>query len=119
MTDEIEILTTNTGALGGTVNAPLWRVPDGFGGITLRNVWIIGRGAATSVMNLVNFGTALGTTISSIVGTLNGTLVANVQQAFSITTAYQAAGTWLGLKTGAGGALDAGTEVIWEFAYGK
>ena len=110
------------GAQAGTISRPLFRVPAStspFGGITLLNAYIRGGGAATSVMQLVNHGTALGTAISSVIGTLNGTLVANVQQAFSITTAYQATGTWIGLNTGAGGSLDAATTLVIEYIWGK
>jgi hypothetical protein len=119
MQNHPQIVTVPIGAQGGTVNRPLFRVPTGYGGITLTNVWIRAGGASTSVMQLQNLGTALGTTVSSVIGTLNGTLVANVQQAFSITTAYQTEGTWLGLGTGVGGSLDAATELVIEFVYGK
>ena len=117
--DDIEIVCVPVGAQGGTVNRPLFHVPVGFGGITLTKAYIRAGGASTSVMQLQNLGTAFGTTVSSVIGTLNGTLVANVQQEFLITTAYQAENTWLGLGTGAGGSLDAATELVIEFAYGK
>ena len=117
--DDKEIVSVQVGAVAGTVVRPLFRVPDGFGGITLTNVWLACGAAATSVLQLVNLGTALGTAVSSVVGTLNGTMVANVQQAIAITTAYQAEGTWLGLKTLAGGGLDTVSNVTVEFAYGK
>ena len=110
------------GAQAGTVNKGFFRVPksdSSFGGITITGAYILSGGAATSVLQLNNMGTALGTTISSNIGTLNATLVANVKQAFSITTAYQASGTWIGLSTGAGGSLDAATSVILEWHWGK
>ena len=119
MTDDIEVISIAVGAQGGTVNRPLFRVPDKFGGITITKAWLTCGGAATSVMQLNNMGTALGTTIVANIGTLNGTMVANVQQAFIVTTAYQAAGTWLALSTGAGGSLDTVSNVTIEYAYGK
>lgn len=115
----IQVVSCAIGAQAGTVNKGFFRVPSGFGGITLLNAWILSGGAATSVLQLNNMGTALGTAISSNIGTLNATLVANVKQAFSITTAYQASGTWIGISTGAGGSLDALTDVILEYKWGK
>lgn len=122
MDQHLHSVVCHVGAQAGTVNKGFWRVPtseSAFGGITLTAAYIIAGGAATSVMQLNNMGTALGTTISSNIGTLNGTLVANVKQAFSITTAYQTSGTWIGLSTGAGGSLDAATSVILEYKWGK
>ena len=118
----IQSVSCAIGGQAGTVNKGFWRVPtddSAFGGVTLLNAYILSGGAATSVLQLNNMGTALGTAISSNIGTLNATLVANVKQAFSITTAYQASGTWVGLSTGAGGSLDALTNVILDFKWGK
>ncbi len=118
----IQTISVQVGAQAGTVNRPLFRVPksdSAFGGITILNTYILAGAAATSQMQLQNLGTALGTAVTSVIGTLNGTLVANVQQAFSITTAYQATGTWIGLGTRAGGALDTVTLVTIEFKWGK
>jgi hypothetical protein len=118
----IQSVVFDVGAMAGTVNKGVWRVPksdSGYGGVTILNAYIISGGAATSVLQLNNFGTALGTTIVANIGTLNATLVANVKQAISITTAYQASGTWVGLSTGAGSSLDAATSVILEYKWGK
>lgn len=118
----IQSVSCAIGAQAGTVNKGFWRVPSSnsaYGGITLLSAYILSGGAATSVLQLNNMGTALGTAISSNIGTLNATLVANVKQAFSITTAYQATGTWIGLSTGAGGSLDAATSIILEYVWGK
>lgn len=118
----IQSVVFDVGAMAGTVNKGVWRVPksdSSYGGVTLLNAYILSGGAATSVLQLNNFGTALGTTIVANIGTLNATLVANVKQAISITTAYQASGTWVGLSTGAGGSLDAATSVILEYKWGK
>jgi hypothetical protein len=109
----------NVGAQAGTISKPLMRVPAGHGGITLLNAWIVSGAAATTIFQLNNLGTALGTAISSNVGTLNGTLVANVQKAISITTAYQAAATWIGLNTVSGDTLNADSKVILEYKFGK
>lgn len=118
----IQSVVINVGAQAGTVNKPIWRVPassSAYGGVTLLSAYITAGGAATSVLQLNNMGTSLGTTIVSNIGTLNATLVANVQKAITITTAYQATGTWIALSTGAGGALDAATSVLLEYVWGK
>jgi len=123
MGQEIQTVSVTVGAQAGTINRALFRVPQSstnkYGGITITGAYILSGGAATSVLQLNNMGTALGTAISSNIGTLNGTFVANVQQAFSITTAYQAAGTWIGLGTGAGTSLDAASILTLEFMWGK
>jgi hypothetical protein len=107
------------GAQAGTINKPLWRVPSAHGGVTLLNAWIISAAAATTIFQLSNMGTALGTAISSNIGTLNGTLVANTQKAISITTAYQAAASWIALSTLAGDTLNADSKVVLEYKFGK
>ena len=114
----VQIAVVNVGAVG-TANATLWRVPTGFGGITLLNAWLVGNAAATIVSQLVNMGTGLGTAVTAVVGTLtDGTLAANVRKAYSITTAYQAESTWLGLN-GITGITPTVTQVVLEFKWGK
>ena len=108
-------------AIAGTVVQPLWRVPVGdsaYGGITITGAYLLSSGAATSQMQLT-VGTALGTATTGTIGTLNGTMVANVQQAFTITTAYVASGSWIGLKTGAGGSLATTNNVMLEYVWGR
>ena len=108
-------------AIAGTVVQPLWRVPtsdSAFGGVTLTKAYIMASGAATSEMQLLS-GTALGTATTGTIGTLNGTLVANVQQAFTISTAYVSSGSWVSLKTNAGGSLATTNYVILEYKFGK
>jgi hypothetical protein len=115
---EIQIVTVPVGAVG-TANRALFRVPSGHGGITLLNVWLVSDAAATIVSQLANMGTALGTAVSSVIGTLtDGTLVANVRKPYTISTAYQAAATWLGLN-GITGTTGSYSQVIVEFKYGK
>ena len=111
-------VTIPVGAVG-TANRSLMHVPSGYGGITLLNAWLIGGAAGTIVSQLVNMGTALGTAVSSVVGTLtDGTLTANVRKPMSITTAYQAENTWLGLN-GITGTTDAAAQVVLEYKFGK
>lgn len=117
----IQSVCVPVAAIAGTVVQPLWRVPaddSSFGGVSILNAYILASGAATSEMQLLS-GTALGTATTGTIGTLNGTLVANVQQAFTISTAYVASGKWVSLKTNAGGSLATTNWVILEFKWGK
>jgi hypothetical protein len=117
-------ILVNTCFIGaaGTANVPLFRVPADQGGITLLNAWIISDTAATITTGQINNnGTALGTAISSTVGTLaqtSGTLTANVLVPITISTAYQAKSTWLRWACTAG-AAGTGARVIIEYKYGK
>ena len=118
----IQTISVAIGAQAGTVSRPMFRVPksdSAFGGITITGAYIQSAAAATTIFQLTNMGTALGTAITSVVGTLNGTLVANVQKALSVTTAYQASGTWIGLNTGAGDTLNAASNLLIEYKWGK
>lgn len=118
-----QFLNTFSAQVGvlGTASAPLWRVPastSSFGGITITKAWVWAAAAATAVLNLDSFGTSLGTAQVATLGTLNATLVANVQQAIPITTAYVATGVWIGLYVSSGATV-AGTQLVVEYDYGK
>ncbi len=122
MDQHLHSVVINLGAQAGTINKPVFHVPtseSAFGGITITKAWIISGAAATTIFQLNNMGTALGTAVVTNVGTLNGTLAANVQKAISITTAYQASDTWIALSTLAGDTLNADSKVILEFKWGK
>ena len=117
----IQSVVIPVAAIAGTVVQPLWRVPVGdsaYGGITLTGGYLLSSAAATSELQLT-VGTALGTATTGTIGTLNGTMVANVPQAFTVTTAYVASGSWVGIKTNAGGSLATTNNVILEFVWGK
>lgn len=122
MDQHLESVVINVGAQAGTINKPIFRVPASespYGGISLTGAWIISGAAATTIFQLTNTGTTLGTAVSSVIGTLNGTLVANTQKALTITTAYQATGTWIAFNTLAGDTLNADSKIILEYKWGK
>jgi hypothetical protein len=120
--NNLNVVTIPVAAIAGTVVHPLFRVPQGgtndFGGITIQKAYMMSSAAATSELQLLK-GTALGTAVTGTIGTLNATLVANVQQAFTINNAYVASGSWIQLKTNAGGSLATTNAVIIEYAWGK
>ena len=71
----------------GTAVGPLFRVPSGFGGITVLKAYVWNDAAATFTAYLDDLGTALGTAQSATIGTsasADGTFVANVQKAFDL-----------------------------------
>lgn len=121
MDQHLHTNTINVGAVG-TVNRTLFRVPtsdSAFGGITITGAFLSSDTAATIVSQLVNMGTALGTAVVSVIGTLtDGTFTANVRKPYTITTAYQASGTWLGLN-GITGTIGSASELIIEYKWGK
>ena len=117
----IQSVCVPVAAIAGTVVQPLWRVPDdesAFGGITITAAYMLCSAAATSELQLLS-GTALGTATTGTVGTLNGTFVANVQKAFTVSTAYVSSGKWISLKTNAGGSLATTNMVVLEYVWGK
>lgn len=121
MADQYVFVTNFAIGAQGTANVPLFRGEPGFGGYTILGAYMRSGAAATITGNLLNMGTSLGTTASSTVGTFSaavGTLVANVQKAITITTPYQADGTWLGFQD-LTGIPDAGFVVNVEWKYGK
>jgi hypothetical protein len=108
-------------AIAGSVNQPLFRVPSSesaYGGITITKAYALCSGAATQVLSLYT-GTALGTAVTGTAGTLNGTFVANVPQAFTVNTAYVGSGKWVLLGTGAGGSMATTNAIIIEYVWGK
>src|SRR5678815_5453541 len=121
MDQHLHSVVVGVGAAAGTTVTPLWRVPSSdspFGGVTLTGVYVQAGGTVTNQLALT-VGTALGTASTGTIGTLNATLAANVPQAFSVTTAYVASGTWIQLKTNAGGPAQTVTNVILEYKWGK
>jgi hypothetical protein len=121
MDQHLHSVVVNVGTVSGTVVTPLWRVPtsgSSFGGVTLTGAYVQAGGTVTNVMELT-VGTALGTASTGTIGTVNATLTANVQKAFTINTAYVASGSWVQLKTNAGGGLATTTLITLEYKWGK
>ena len=121
MDQHLHSVVVNIGTVSGTVVTPLWRVPvsdSAFGGVTLTAAYVQAGGTVTNELALT-VGTALGTASTGTIGTANATLTANVPKAFSITTAYVSSGSWVQLKTNAGGGTAATTNVILEYKWGK
>lgn len=116
----IQIANIPIGSLG-TVNRPVFHVPTAHGGITLTKAYVVSGAASTIVASLNNNGATLGTTVVTNIGTMAaaaGTLVANVPGTVTISTAYQAANSWIAFYTTTG-ITDASAMLILEYKYGK
>ncbi len=111
-------VSLNVGALSNG-QRPLFKIPTGFGGITVISANLIAAGTSTSSPYIV-YMDPTGGTVQGTVATLGSVSVAtNVAQAFTINTAYVAEGKYLAVKEANVGALNANTIVDVEYLYGK
>ena len=120
MSDNIQIVSANIGALSNATRA-IFKVPSGYGGITIKECKIIGAGAGTSWFTLCDLGTA-GTAAGTVIGS-GGTAVsvANVPQAVTLTAAntYVAEGHYVGIVENNIGAANAVTIVSVSYLNGQ
>jgi ethanolamine utilization protein EutQ (cupin superfamily) len=112
---------TNIGALTNDFR-PMFKVPSGFGGITIQSANYVTETAGTSTVQLVDLGTA-GTAIESG-GTLftggSAVAVAGVPKTMTVDdTAYIAEGHWVGAQEGNTGTTGAITIVSFSYLMGK
>lgn len=113
--------SNNIGALTNDFR-PVFKIPSGFGGITIQNANYVTETAGTSTVQLVDLGTA-GTSIASG-GTLfsGGSAVATAGVPVAMTvddTAYIAEGHWVGVKEANTGTTGAITIVSFAYVMGK
>ena len=116
----VQIVSANIGALSNATRA-IFKVPTGYGGITIVECKVIGGGAGTSWLTLCDLGTA-GTAAGTIIGT-GGTAVsvANVPAAITLTAAkcFVAEGHYVGMVENNVGACNAVTIVSLSYVPGK
>ena len=120
-----EPIRCNVGIVGTTCHQ-MFRVPSGFGGITVTKAYLDpGIAAATvGLTYIVDGGPALGTAraTSGTLGTIaaaNGTFVADTPKAFSLVSApYLAEGHWMSLYVATGVTI-ASSAVVIEYKVGK
>jgi hypothetical protein len=118
MSDEVMIVSLNVGALSNG-QRPMFRVPTGFGGITITGADLIAAGTSTSSPYIV-YMDATGGTVQGTVATLGSVSIAtNVSQAFTVNTAYVAEGKYVAVKEANVGALNANTIVNVRYQMGK
>lgn len=104
MLGEVKIVNVNVGAVDNE-NVPLFRVPADTlgGGITLTRASLVQGGSTNSEVRLVTMGItatpALGGTLTTTaVGGTASPFAANVPQAFTISTAFVDANTWVAVQ---------------------
>ena len=118
---DVNIVSCNIGALTNDFR-PLFKVPAGFGGITVLGAAYITETAGTSTLQLVDLGTA-GTSVASG-GTIfsggSAVAVAGVPNAMTVDdTAYLGEGHWMGVQEANTGATGAITIVTLSYFTGK
>lgn len=116
---DIHLVSNNIGALSNDFR-PMFKVPTGYGGITVLSAHSIQEGAGTSWIQLVDLGTA-GTAVSNIIKT-SGTAVsvAGIPQEMTTDgTVFVEAGHWVGAKEGNVGASNAITIISLSYVMGK
>lgn len=114
-------ITGNVGALNNAKRG-IWKVPSGYGGITVLGVNLVQSAVGTASVNLVNLGSS-GTAVSGTIATGGTGLVAavNVPDAFTVLAAgaFVDEGEWIGLEEKNVGALAAVSIVSVSAVAGK
>ncbi|MBI4496845.1 MAG: hypothetical protein HY689_02960 [Chloroflexi bacterium] len=118
MAHSIQIATIHVGALNNGLR-PGFKIPSGYGGITVLAAQIFQAAAGTAAFNLVDLGTA-GTAVSGTIATLGSAVfVANTPQDLTVSTAYVAEGRYVGVEETNVGTGNAVTECYVEFLNAK
>jgi hypothetical protein len=117
---DVNIVSCNIGALTNDFR-PLFKVPTGFGGITVLGASYITETAGTSTVELVDLGTA-GTSIAG--GTIftggSAVAVAGIPNAMTVDDgATVSEGHWVGVKEANTGTTGAITIVTLSYVCGK
>jgi len=119
MTD-VHIATLSLGSYNGDTHLPLVKVPNGYGGITVLESYLVAPGAGTVtgglLVTLTDAGTpAVNGTIGSF-GTV--TTAAGVPSALTVSSAYVADDYWIGFDQ-TSGTVPAGTFIVMSYVMGK
>ena len=116
-------VSNNIGALSNDFR-PLFKIPSGFGGITVLEAYYVTETAGTSLVQIVDLGTA-GTAVQAggtIFAPSAGSSVAAAGVANTLAeadTAFIADGHWVGVQEGNVGTTGAITIVTLSFGSGK
>lgn len=121
--NEVSIVSNNIGALTNDFR-PMFKVPTGFGGITVLEAYYVTETAGTSRLQIVDLGTA-GTAVASS-GTIfdpaagSSVATAGVPNTLAVAdTAFVAEGHWVGAKEANVGTTGAITIVTLSYKMGK
>lgn len=108
----IGIVSENIGALNNGTR-PLFKVPTGYGGITIVSADVVMHAAGTIALNIVNMGAA-GTAVSGTIATLGSVVyVSGVPQAFTVVAAqaFVDEAAWVAVEEKNTGTANANTRV--------
>jgi hypothetical protein len=100
MANDINLLSVPVGSLSGTAR-PLFKIPSGWGGITLVEASVNQAGSISTQLYLVTMGaagTAVGGTLTAMIGGSVDFFSANVPKAFVFSTKYVAENTYIGMQ---------------------
>lgn len=119
MSNTFHNVSTNIGALSNAA-MPLFKVPAGYGGITVIGGQCVQRTAGTTLLYLVEMDST-GATVSGTLGTFGTVYVVNTPKDATITgsASFIDAGNYIGVKEGNTGAAAAITIVSVQFLNGK
>jgi len=123
MAENIVQVSNNIGALTNDFR-PLFKIPSGFGGITVLEAYYVTETAGTSLVQIVDLGTA-GTAVAAS-GTIfapsagSSVAAAGIPNTLAVSdTAFVADGHWVGVQEGNVGTTGAITIVTLSYSQGK
>ncbi len=119
MTVKFSNETVNIGALSNAT-MPLFKVPAGYGGITVVGGQCVQRTAGTTLLYLVEMDST-GATVAGTLGTFGTVYAVNTPNAATITgsKSFIDAGNYIGVKEGNVGAAAAITVLSFQWVNGK
>ena len=120
MTD-VHIATLSLGSYNGSTHLPLVKVPNGYGGITVLESYLVAPGAGTAIGGLLVTLTDAGTpAVNGTIGSFAGTVdtAAGVPSALTVSSAYVADDYWIGYDQ-TSGTVPAGTFIVMSYVMGK
>lgn len=120
MTD-VHIATLSLGSYNGSTHLPLVKVPNGYGGITVLESYLVAPGAGTAIGGLLVTLTDVGTpAVNGTIGSFAGTVItaAGVPAALTVSSAYVADDYWIGFDQ-TSGTVPAGTFIVMSYVTGK
>lgn len=120
MTD-VHIATLSLGSYNGDTHLPLVKVPNGYGGITVLESYLVAPVGGTAIGGQLVTLTDVGTpAVNGTIGSFGGTVVtaAGVPSALTVSSAYVADDYWIGFDQ-TSGTVPAGTFIVMSYVTGK
>ena len=113
------VFVANIGAISNA-SLPLWKVPAGFGGVTIIGVQSTQLTAGTTQLYLIDMGPAGTTTNGGTLATSGTPHAAKVPVAWTVAASpYLAEGSYLAVKEGNVGTTVTVTEIAITYVFGK